>query len=322
MACLVALAHTADVLLEGVDALAKRWGLSEAIAGATLAATATSAPELGTTVFALLQGTEATSDIGVGTVVGSAVFNVAAVIGVVALAGKATLTERVVSRDLLAYALSVAALIACMIWLGEEEYAISRFEAAGLLVGYGMYVAWIAWHVRGDRLQAEEQEPDDTLGRALFKLLGGILVIGVACHFLVESARELVLFTGTKLGVPVESVTAVASVVVIAAATSVPDAFTSLAAARQGKTSLAVSNAIGSNTFDVLICLGLPYATVGGKAIAKPIVWSTGYLFGTVALLYVLVRGRVLRRSHGFVFLAVYALFATLVVVGSVHLAK
>ena len=322
VACLYLLAKIADVLLDAVTVLAKRWGLSEAVAGATVAATATSAPELGTTIAALTQGDGATADIGVGTVVGSAVFNVAVVVGEVALAGRAKLADRVISRDLGAYALSVAVLLVCVVWLGAEPRAISRVEAGAMLLGYGAYVVWIVRHVRDDRARDKggaDSEPDaeSSLSAAVGKLVASVAAIGVVCHFLVLSARALVVWIGAALELPAEPVAVVASVVVIAAATSVPDAFTSLTAARRGQTSLAVSNAIGSNTFDVLICLGLPYATVGGPEIARPIVWSVGYLFGTVVLLYALTRKRELRRSHGYIFLTVYALFAALVVASS-----
>ena len=57
---------------------------------------------------------------------------------------------------------------------------------------------------------------------------------------------------------------AITGVTILAVATSLPDAFLSLISAKNGESDAALSNALGSNTFDILICLGLPIFYIGG----------------------------------------------------------
>jgi cation:H+ antiporter len=107
---------------------------------------------------------------------------------------------------------------------------------------------------------------------------------------------------------------------VVAAATSVPDALASLAAARRGEASLAVANAIGSNTFDILICIGLPIAIIGRRTVA-PVTVASGVflLMATVVLLASLWRRPTLTRAKGIILLTMYAVFLVLVAMFVAH---
>lgn len=62
-------------------------------------------------------------------------------------------------------------------------------------------------------------------------------------------------FAGSTLGIP----DTVMGLTFVAAGVSVPDALSSLAVVKEGYGDMAVSNAVGSNVFDILICLGLPW---------------------------------------------------------------
>ena len=70
--------------------------------------------------------------------------------------------------------------------------------------------------------------------------------------------------TGSTLGIP----DTVMGLTFMAAGVSVPDALSSLAVVKEGYGDMAVSNAVGSNVFDILICLGLPWFIQ--TAIIKP----------------------------------------------------
>ena len=108
----------------------------------------------------------------------------------------------------------------------------------------------------------------------------------------------------------------------LAIGTSVPEVFSSLIVSRQGKGSMAVSNSIGSNTFDILVCLGLPWTI---KAVMNSIAGNGGFvsvnseglaytvisLLASLILLYViLVWGKfVMTKLIGTICLVVYAIF-------------
>lgn len=68
-------------------------------------------------------------------------------------------------------------------------------------------------------------------------------------------AKRLILLSGSTLGIP----DTVMGLTFVAAGVSVPDALSSLAVIKEGLGDMAVSNAVGSNVFDILVCLGLPW---------------------------------------------------------------
>ena len=99
-------------------------------------------------------------------------------------------------------------------------------------------------------------------GRHLVTFFTSIAWIGVLSYFLVTWASKLGCLWGIH--------PAIMGVTVLAAGTSVPDAIGSLLVARDGQGDMAVSNAIGSNVFDILLGLGLPW-TLGTLIFQKPI---------------------------------------------------
>ena len=292
--CLVVLARSADALVDVVVVLSHKLDLPEGVAGATLAAAATSAPEFGTTVFSLLRSTTSpgggAENIGIGTVLGSAVFNLAMILGVVGLLGGTPIERKVLSRDGLAYALSVIALILA---LGFGPTGLSRSEGIGLLAGYALYMLWIARDTKAARGAAERPsvESEQSSLRAWFRLVWIILIVGVACHYLVVSTAGLARNVADLVSVSNTRMISILSLVVVAAGSSLPDLFTSVSALKKGRGSLAVGNAIGSNTFDLLVCVGLPYAVMGGRAVASEVVYAGWYLLATVVVFLGLFAG-------------------------------
>mmetsp|Transcript_11007 Transcript_11007/g.20371 ORF Transcript_11007/g.20371 Transcript_11007/m.20371 type:complete len:157 (+) Transcript_11007:2252-2722(+) len=111
-----------------------------------------------------------------------------------------------------------------------------------------------------------------------------IVWIAILSHFLV--------FSAAKFGCIVGISPAVMGLTFIAAGTSVPDAISSIIVARQGQGDMAVANSIGSNVFDILMGLGLPWLIASGFVYKVPSVVQTGdlwvglgFLFGVVAFL-------------------------------------
>lgn len=139
-----------------------------------------------------------------------------------------------------------------------------------------------------------------------------IVWIGGISYAMVEAAR----LTGCLIGVP----SAVMGLTVLAAGTSIPDALASVAVAKQGQGDMAVSNAIGSNVFDILLGLGLP-TFLGGLINKKPlpvtvdpigtVVIPIAILFGVLIVLLAVTAAMKwkLRPMLGYVLLGIYFLF-------------
>ena len=252
--------------------------LSDGVKGATLNAIGSSMPEFITTMIALLFYADKNGfAFGVGTTAGSAVFNGAVIPAVVILsvvlfgvAKNVVVSRKVILRDGLA--LIIGELL--LIWILSKG-TINYFDGLALVVYYMVYV--IVMLKTMDNSECEEYEhekPDDSrwlsnfitlnikdtilCGRrigtftAWFILIVSTLLIGGACHLLVEACYML----GNEMGIQTYFI----AVILAAAATSVPDTIISIKDAKNGNYDDAVSNALGSNVFDICFCLGFSAA--------------------------------------------------------------
>lgn len=256
--------------IKSLDSIARRFNMSDDAAGATLMASGSSAPELFIAIIALFYGGE-NAQIGVGTIVGSALFNLLVIIGAVALVRKATINWQPMFRDFLFYILSIIMLY----WVFFDGH-IEIYEVVSFIIFYIIYVfAVIYWKrilpykvvVNDLEEEIEEKEssfkkylkPIDKLVSYLFLKSKNmyvvfsisIILIALLSWFLVESAVIISEF----LHIP----SYIIALTVLAAGTSLPDMISSVIVAKQGRGGMATSNALGSNIFDILIGLGLPW---------------------------------------------------------------
>ncbi|MGV0035601.1 MAG: sodium:calcium antiporter [Candidatus Azotimanducaceae bacterium WSBS_2022_MAG_OTU7] len=125
----------ADLVVEGGIGLASSWGVSEAVIGLSLIALGTSLPELSTTVIAALHKS---SDVAIGNVVGSNLFNILAILGITSL-----LTD-IVDPEFLQFDLWVMLGCSIILWIFVlTKGTINRATGGFFLVGYFSYLAFI-----------------------------------------------------------------------------------------------------------------------------------------------------------------------------------
>lgn len=259
------------------------------VRGATIEAIASSLPELFSTAFLLfihadMDGFAA----GVATCAGSAVFNAAVIpaVCIIAVTTKGVHGERVreialhrgtLLRDAFFFLAAEGLLI---YFLGSTSLA--WWMGAAMMVMYIVYFAVLMKDVGGeeeddDDDEAEEEESDSTSllgnvltfnfnellfqGRAFTKTSAWVVLacatatIALACYLLAEA----VIMSAVALDVPAYFT----AVILGAAATSVPDTLISISDAMDGDYDDAVSNAVGSNIFDICVALGLPLFAYG-----------------------------------------------------------
>jgi Ca2+/Na+ antiporter len=243
----------------GISGASEMWGCgwSPGVRGATINAIASSLPELFTTVvFLVILGDSDGFVSGISTVAGSSVFNVLVIPGVmiltVFLKNKKSLKQHdrtLVLRDGL-WLLFVQTLIYFMIISG----LFSFWHGALLMFIYAFYIFMLF------KSNKESKDEDcyftpETRRSLNTKFILGIIGVGVGCYYLVDICVKL--GNEFNLGVPI------IALVIAAAATSVPDTFLSVRDARNGNTDDAISNAFGSNVFDLCIALGLPLFIYG-----------------------------------------------------------
>lgn len=303
LACFVLLARVVDLFfIASLDKISKDLRLSSDAAGATLMAVGSSAPELFVALFAVIKPGEH-QVIGIGSIVGSAIFNLLVIVGAAAMVKQAKLTKQPVIRDLIFYTASVALLV-YFIWDGK----LTLLEAGIFLAVYVVYVIAVVYWRKiwpySDREHNADEEPEcekkgivGIFDRALCFVFPNhekyyrvfffsILIIAALSWVLVE----LAVVISESLGIP----EAIIALTVLAIGTSIPDLFSSLIVAKQGRGEMAVSNAIGSNIFDILVGLGLPFLIVmliSGKEISAggDLTVSSIILFISVILLTILL---------------------------------
>jgi cation:H+ antiporter len=299
-------------LEEASNKLGSYYGLPEVVQGAVIAAIGSSFPELASSVLAVLR--HGSFDLGVGAVVGSAIFNILVIPGVSALQKDGVDADRdVVYKEAQFYMLSVAVLL-LVFSFGVIYYPVSGTELQANvtpLLGaipvllYGVYV-FIQWQDVGDA--GIESVSDVNVRRQWLLLAGSLIVILLGVEALVTAADDF----GTIFGIP----SFFWGLTVVAAGTSLPDTVVSIRAAEAGRGPTSLANVLGSNVFDLLIAIPAGILLAGGAVInygaAVPMMACL-----TVATLVFLVVTRtelMLSRNEGILLLAAYGIFLIWVV--------
>ena len=258
--------------------------LSEGVRGATINAIGSSMPELFTTLFFLFMLKDKDGFAGgIGTTAGSAIFNCMIIPAVVILIvvfkrinSSVTISRKVLLRD--GIALLLCELVLIFIIGGNTLTWVHGLILMAMYAAYAFYMLSSMKKNRNldeiqDKEEEEEEEEEDTdkgffhnlitlnlepifikselqSKNAWTLLIAAMVVISSACFILVKSCEWL----GDSMGVPIYF----NAVILASAATSVPDTILSMKDAQKGNYDDAVSNALGSNIFDVCFALGFP----------------------------------------------------------------
>jgi cation:H+ antiporter len=303
-------------LERSAERLSAHYGLPAVIQGSVVVAVGSSFPELASVLFTALAGA---FDMGVGAIVGSAIFNI---LVIPSLAGIVTgepvdANRTVVYKEAQFYMLAVSAVVVtfalAVIYFPVEGTTLSGELTRGLalipLLLYGLYL-FIQLQEVSD-YEAPESDVADPL-RQWGTLLAGLAVILVAVEQLVGAVEGL----NAAFGIP----EFLAGVTIIAAATSLPDTLVSVRAARAGKGVISLGNVLGSNTFDLLVAIPVGVLIVGTApvdfAVAVPML---GVLTVATILLFVVLRtDLVMSPAEAYVLLGAYLLFIAWVVAETV----
>jgi len=319
--------------------------LSDGVRGATINAIGSSLPELlATSIALLIYANKEGFAFGIGTTAGSAVFNSAVIPGLVILmvvqfaklAPVIMVSRKVILRDGLCL-IGAEFLLIVLLSKGQVTWMHGLF----LIFFYLFYIV-VMFRTMGESESEEEfEEVDDNpssggfLGNFLkldltsavignkertTKNAWGLLavatgVIAVACWILVESCYAL----GDSLGIRTYFV----AVILASGATSVPDTILSIKDAKAGNYDDAVANALGSNIFDICICLGLPlfiYCLLTGDSINigladKGSVAELRVLLLVITIvLFLIFLGEKMGKLKGYIMLLIYAGFVLYII--------
>lgn len=285
-----------ELFVRGAVGLARWSRISPGIIGATVAAFATSSPELSVSISSALAGKP---QIALGDALGSNVVNVALILGA-ALAISGIQSPRAgVKRDF-PVALLVPVITGVLFLDGE----LSRVDGVLMLCAFSAWLVATIIEARKQRSAAEEVMGAQRLWAAAVYCAIGLAFLTGAGHFIVSGARGIALHFGVG--------EFVIGATVVAVGTSVPELATAIIAKLRGHDEVGLGTILGSNIFNGLFIVALAATihpiVIGWREVAVALV------FGVVALGCSYPAGNgFIERRRGFLLLVLYAAYLTTV---------
>lgn len=305
----------ANLLTDGASALAKRYGITDLVIGLTIVAFGTSAPELVISVLSAIRGS---AGLAIGNVVGSNIFNILVIIGVVALLRPIKVERSIMTNEIPLVVLSSLALLVLgngVILDGSPENIINRTGGLLLLMFFLIFMRYTFSIAKSSPDSGENDGGGEVKQMPLWRSSLFIL-IGLAG---LVGGGELFVNGATAIARSLNVSDAVIGLTIVAMSTSFPELATSAVAAVKGKPGLAIGNVIGSCLFNVFFVLGasatispLPLGTIGNFDLltltgASLLFWIFGWFF----------RERTITRAEGAILLLGYIAYTTILVINA-----
>jgi len=278
--------------LRGVLGVAAWLRLPKLLVATTLAAFATSSPEMAVSSLAALAGKP---EIGLGDALGSNVVNVGLILGVALLFGALAARSDELRRDfVLALSVPILTLVLAL------DGTLSHADGALLL---SLFVLWSALVVRQAIAHRRETTTDDgppvSALRAWIFLLVGLAALILAGRLFVTGASGIAVALGVH--------PYLIGVTIVAVGTSLPELVTVLLSRLRGHDDVGLGTLLGSNLFNGLAIVGVA-ATI--HPIRAPLAEvATALAFGVLTVLLMLPRAGAISRRRGIALLAAYAAF-------------
>lgn len=302
---LVGLAASSHYAIRAVEKLIEITGLSEASAGFIILAVLTSTPELIVAVFSVLQGNAAVS---IGDILGSNVFNIGAVLGLMGVLGYI----KVCCTDLLVELTDMLSIIVVIpLLLVVSQYGI--FEIPSQIIGVVLLIAftvntYLIAKKRTPPVYADDAKPFSRRkkGAVVATLLLSFIVVVISAQLTVNSAVNI----AEVLRVP----TILVGAKIVAIGTSLPELTLDLAAIRRGRMQLAIGGIIGSNLTNLTLILGLVLLASPFRADLTVFIEIIPFLMITTVIFWRFIMRGGVSKIGGALMLLTYLLFQILII--------
>ncbi len=258
----------ADRLTDGATSIAQRLNVPQIVIGLTVVAMGTSAPEFFVSFVSALKGT---TDMAVGNVIGSNIFNTLLIVGAAAMVSPMTIATNTVRKDM-----PCAVIAALMLLLMSLDNELSRLDAALLFAAFILFMLYTL-HLAKTGKQEDDLQPPMKPLKAVFYLLLGLACLIFGSNLFVEAATQV----AKSLGVS----EAMIGLTIVAGGTSLPELATSVVAALKGRSAIAIGNVIGSNVFNILMILGIT-GVICPMDLKGITLIDFGVLIGSIVLLW------------------------------------
>jgi len=295
----------ADVFVDASVNIAKRLKIPNVVIGLTIVAIGTSAPEAVISVSAAIGGS---SDMTVGNIVGSNIFNVMFILGLCALIKPMYVKLKDIARDYLIGVGAAVLVIAMMIIFTD---VIPRFASGIMLALFAVYIIFVVRQALKNReTQATCHGADKPvpLVKNICVALLGVVVIVIGGQLTVTNAVTIAL----DLGMTERMV----GLTILAVGTALPELVTSLMACKKGEMDMAIGNIVGSSIFNILFILGIS-GVILPLAITDNLIFDFAFLVaGSFAFLIFVCTGKKVNRVEGLLLVAAYIGYMIFISIG------
>ena len=295
----------ANFLTDGSAALAQRFRVPEFIIGLTVVAVGTSTPELVVSVLSAIGGQ---SDVAIGNVVGSNIFNVFVILGVCALIRPVPLTAGNSRRDspfgVLVSLLLLALAQDSLLCKGAAD-RIGRLDGAAMLALYIL----LMWYTIRKTKRPEATAPTEGSKAPMAAWLTAVMIVGGLAGLVFGG--EMFLRSATSIARSLGVSESVIAITLVAGGTSLPELASSLVSLFKGKAEMALGNVIGSNIANILLILGVS-ATIHPLSMGGITVWDLLMVLLSSVVVFLAAftfKRKAIDRWEGALFVAIYAVY-------------
>lgn len=288
----------ADLFVDGSSSIAKHMKVPSVIVGLTIVAMGTSAPEASVSITAALAGN---SDISLGNIVGSNIFNFLIVIGVSAIIFPIISHKDIIKRDLW-WNLGLTGLLLVLML----DNKIGRIDGVILLLGMALYLFVVIRNALKNRTEESKEELLSVPKSIIFMIIGLAAII-CGGNFVVENASIIAKSLGlsdTLIGLTI-----------VAIGTSLPELVTSVTAAKKQEAGIALGNAVGSNIFNILFILGAS-SVLTPINVAPELFIDTMILIAVGIMIFIFAyTGKKTNRTEGIVCSLLYIIYTAYIII-------
>ena len=295
--CLVAIVFSADWLVDGAVIIAKRFKISAFVIGAVIVGVGTSLPEFVVSSIGAFGGN---SDIAIGNVVGSNIFNVLGILSLTALIAPVAVSRENRRFDLpFCIGVSLLTLLLVFNFFTGGEAVLGRTDGLVLLLCFAAFMFFSLKGGKSSEAESDEVITNKKLVVGVGKVALGLATLIISSQFFLDNAGLIAKSWGVS--------NAFIAITLVACGTSLPELAASIAAASKGNTQLALGNVIGSNIFNLTLILGACSQITPLTSADITRVDYAVMIFAAVVPLLLGVKGKLNRLSGAFMFLCFVA---------------
>jgi cation:H+ antiporter len=293
----------ADYFVEGASKIAALLRVPPLLVGLTIVAFGTSSPEATVSIIAALEGS---SDVSLGNVIGSNIFNITLVVGITALINPLSVETTTIRKEIpftMLASVALAVLANDIALQATGTNLINRSDGIILLLFFIIFLYYIIEVAINNR----EQVPDaaaaaatagGTWGKNILFTLAGLAAIIFGGDLVVDNATKIALSVGMS--------ETLVGLTIVAVGTSLPELITSITAALKKESEIALGNIVGSNIFNILFVLGAA-ATISPLAVNDKIFMDIGAMIILTLVLLLFSRTRFkISKVEGLILAAAY----------------